>query len=679
MQADGNQPSWRWDEPAPRRRTLEDLREAVSLLRKADRLRQDGDEKSAESIEKEAAKLGFHKYSPLMNTGLHMQAGLGYDGMHSIANVSKAWRDALMGHGLLSKTGTSWRHLLYEEEVNSRFVGAGKELQKGVEVKVVIRRGLLPYVLTDDEKNIIRYRGTRALESGLLHASFKGSKVFESFNPENVKGSLLPLKCSDAHVLMGPVGLYLIGGLCDRNYEKEPITGTYAEVYCQFMKAMNYLRKKSLSPGEAQSVQKLIATAFSYLYLVFPTFEFDHSFHQVWEVASQVPIHVAANWGGERNLRTVRDKHKNNAAASTTINRALQRYLGVWTRDMSIQSQGGDEERTRYLNGQSSFKLTSEFDRDHDQDDLYQVIPDAEGNDVIFSGRVRQTRVMDVHLQASLWMYYLQTDDWAGSDELHNLVKMFVEDGGQDPIAAVGCEAKVAAMHSMRHWYDASPGHINENWWPLRQQRQLDRGVDNVLYMDLHYTESSRVSIGSFRLRTRDLDETCKTSSSYFLARVEGAAGEQYELGRAIKFIRHLPPGSSCTGKDDVFFVVAKWLIPTVPRNTNTSGLPMVVLDDSPDVYLRDEDSADKMITDVWPLHGVVNSPVCLAPLDNCHDIPDNTAVRQGPPGPKRQANQILRKMTRRKSKSIMNQTETAPGSTIAAVICMYCDMNDRF
>lgn len=668
--------SWAWDEPPPRRRTLSDLTEAVELLREADRLRQCGEDRSAEILEKDASKFGFHKYSPLMDTGLNMLAGLGYDGMHSLANVSKAWRDALMGHGLLGKAGTSWKHLMYEQEVNKRFIGAGKELQDGADPRDVIRCGLLPYALTEDEKKIVQSRGARALHCGLIHASYKGSRVLESFTPENNNGSLLPLKCSDAHVLMGPVGLYLIGGLCERQFKSGTIVDTHAHVYSQFIKALNLLRKKTLTHYEAAIVQKQIATAFSLLYLVFPTFEFDHSFHQVWELAGHVPIHVAANWGGERNLRTVRDKHKNNAAPSATISRGLQRYLGVWTREVNEPCQGPDGARTGGIPGFSSAEL-SELKKAHASSE--QILPDTIACEVTLSGKVREGRMMTAHLQASLWMYYLQTDGWPRASTLHRLKEMFVEDGGQDPVAAVGCEAKVAAMQSMRRWYEADANRSHEDWWTLRQERQLERGLGHVLYMDLHYTESSRVSVGSFKLRAKELDAPCNTSASYFLARVQADDGEMYELGRAINFIRHTPPGSVRDGTEDVYFVVARWLIPTVPRHTTTTGLPMVVLDDSVDVYLTDDDSADKLITDVWPIHGIVHSPVCLAPLDNCHDIPPGTAVHQGPPGPRRLANQTLRKWTRGTSKKLINDCQKEPGSTIAAVLCMHCDMNDKF
>ena len=679
--ADGNLTSWRWNEPQPRRRTLKDMEEAVTLLREADQLRESGEERAAKTLEEKAGKHGFHSYSPLMETGLHMVAGLGYDGMHSIANVSKAWRDALMGHGLL-KAGTCRQHLMYEEKINQRFTGAASKMETLADIKDIINEGALPYPLNSDEKKVVQSRALQALNCGLLHPAFKGSRVFEAFDNESGSGSLLSLKCSDAHILMGPVGLYLIGGLCKRGFKVGDFVGTHAEVYALFIRAMNKLRKKAFTSSEAASIQEEIAEALSLLYLVFPAYEFDHSFHQVWEIARQVPIHVAANWGGERNLRTIRDKHKNNARPGATISKSLQRYIGVWFRDVTCPSDKVDAgtlmDEDESLPGISAAELL-DFNRELESD--IQVLPRTTDFDICMTGRIVEGSRLDLHVQASLWMYYLQSTEWTGASELHQLLDMFIEDGGDNPITAIGCQSKMHAMESMRRWFhgEAGNGGTQEVWWARRQQRELTSASGDVLYMDIHCTESSRVKCGSYKLRGKELDSGYKSSGSYFLARVEDDGDEHYEIGRAVRFIRHTPPGASSAGGEDVYFVVAKWLIPTVPRTTATTGLPMVVVDNAADVYLYDDDFSDKMVTDVWPVHGILHSPVCLAPLDQYHDIPTNTFVRQGPAARRRQANMTLRKLSRPNSKiSVRDQQNAEPGAVIGAVLCMYCDINAR-
>lgn len=668
--ADGKESAWDPLEPPPARRTEAELQEAMSMLKAADLLAQQGDNIGARELKQQAAKHGLVDFSYLSETGLRLVDGVVYDGMHSVANSFKLLRDAVMGHGLLHSANLHL-HLAYEADVNGRYVEACAALQSGTAAsgKDLRIQGLLPYVFSVLERAVVQERGHRALIGCYVHASFKGSRVFQAFNSESDKGYLCGLKAADSHIWLGPVGKYIFAGMAVRDFKVADFSSTHEAVYFKFFDAMNNLRKKELTQAEAATIFEHAVEAVSELYLVLPAFECNHSLHQVLEVAKQLPMHVTANWAGERNMRTVRANNHNEAHPGATIINALQRYLGLWTREMA---------NPRHVNIESALTpALADLDVVQDWDD--QVLPARQYSGKIpahLGGRTREIKQASPHMMASLWMHYLKDTSWHGAAVLHKLVEWFVEDGGDDPAEVDTPSRKLAAIDALRRWFDRQ-GTSADNWHEPRQQRSLDARHRRVLGISRRYTERSRARVGEFSLRSARLDEPCTTVASYFLAKVGGGAlGWTYEMGRAVAFVRHTPPGCN-PGEDDVLFVQAKWLIPVTPSHTARSKLPMMVLDNAPHRYLGDGDVQDATLTDIWPLASIEASPVCLLPLDEAHDVPSTVAVTRGPIAVRQEARTQLQRYRRRTLPD--NLADVGRGLVLAAVICTYSSMNEHF
>lgn len=90
--------------------------------------------------------------------------------------------------------------------------------------------------------------------------------------------------------------------------------------------------------------------------------------------------------------------------------------------------------------------------------------------------------------------------------------------------------------------------------------------------------------MGGVKFRTAKLDGSWKSQDSYFLLKTTAGGKTSYEVGRAMAFLEHEPPGGirgapPSADAPSTFFVQAEWLVVPRPSHTSRSGFPMVVMD----------------------------------------------------------------------------------------------------
>jgi hypothetical protein len=210
-------------------------------------------------------------------------------------------------------------------------------------------------------------------------------------------------------------------------------------------------------------------------------------------------------------------------------------------------------------------------------------------------------------------------------------MEMFVVDGGDDPTVAKGVNGKIQAWREFRLWLTKDRKGLGRPWWERRYARALPDGAADFT-INPCIQESVRCTIDGVQYRSQRCDnhKNVKTVGSYFLAKVTSTEGDNtnkwYEVGRATSFFKHIPPG--CQDHEGICFTEAKWLVPVLPRCTERSRLPMVLLDNAANRYLQDSDVGDEMITSVWATNSIEPIDVCVLPLDEAHDVPGNVRLQ---------------------------------------------------
>jgi hypothetical protein len=210
-------------------------------------------------------------------------------------------------------------------------------------------------------------------------------------------------------------------------------------------------------------------------------------------------------------------------------------------------------------------------------------------------------------------MAYLRTDaSFAHAAQYRQLWKRYTDSMAEPPTTRDQLHAALEGWHEWAS--DAQHGLTPQ------QQQQLTAGPAAEI------TTWRRATIDGVKFREEDMDPTDsqrlakKSLGSYFLARTQytsadGSAGYRFQLGRAVFFIEHSPPGAA----DDSTmqeFVCAKWALVPSPSHT-ASGLPMVVLD-----RWRAATPTKPYVCPVVPLKTVEPCHVGLGVLDSRHGVP---------------------------------------------------------
>jgi hypothetical protein len=322
---------------------------------------------------------------------------------------------------------------------------------------------------------------------------------------------------------------------------------------------------------------------------------------------------------------------------------SLQRFYAAFLE--SVRSRGSD------LSGKTLLHCIEDIDM------TSSVIVDPEGTDVVIHGghvgKKKKMKTLSDEECASLWMFYLQHHSWPEARRLHVIHRAYVDAGHEDPVEVKGAKEKLDSMKRMREWYLELPEHPHVEF----------------LYLQRKVYKRKRCQLGELRLRSSTLDKS--SAGSYFLAKVFDVHGETFRVGRAKSFFWHRPPGATDTSSF-VPFVEAIWLKSPSPSKTVDSQLPIVFQDDKPKWRVSDADMADGLLSRVWPLSSVEPSPVSLLPLDIDHDLPPHLTVRA--PGWQSEANQCL---SRYAKQTWTTADYKEPG--LAAVICLYSEMNSKF
>jgi hypothetical protein len=261
---------------------------------------------------------------------------------------------------------------------------------------------------------------------------------------------------------------------------------------------------------------------------------------------------------------------------------------------------------------------------------------------------------------------------------LHALKEEFVEDGGDDPVAAHGVDEKIAAWRQFRRWVKRDDRGRAEEWWEGRSRRNLGREEEDIVIIRGKADFSDRCVIDNVKFRSERADhfKNVHTVGSYLLARVEEDGQEWLEVGRATSFFKHMPPGPATDKKID--FARVKWLVPMLPRLTERSKLPMVVLDNDDRWYLQDRDAVDGLTTSIWPATAILATEACLLPLDPAHDVPAGVKVQAASISTSL-ASEGLRQYTRRGVDGVDPCVGVRDGFKLAAVITPWCHVSNKF
>lgn len=289
------------------------------------------EDRRTKRLRDEAAEEGVAFYSPFLDAGSDMVTLVGFEAMHAYANVFKAFRAAVMGHGMLQCAHPA-AHLAYEWEVNKRFEAAAADPSAA--------QAKLPYTLKRGELVQVRARNATASESGLLHPAFKGSRVMNAFGEESTKGKLQYLKCADSHILLGPITKWMLAGMLEEEISIKGFSAPAQEIVFEFLDAMNQARRKEVTEEDQTIIVERLCVAVAKLQLLLPAFECNHTFHQVLEIVKELPVHLSSVWGQERYMRVVRAVAHNKNSVAATVARALQRSLGYFFR----QQEGDGED-----------------------------------------------------------------------------------------------------------------------------------------------------------------------------------------------------------------------------------------------------------------------------------------------------------------------------------------------
>jgi hypothetical protein len=218
---------------------------------------------------------------------------------------------------------------------------------------------------------------------------------------------------------------------------------------------------------------------------------------------------------------------------------------------------------------------------------------------------------MDPDTRLGLHMTYLRTDaTFAHAGEYRQLWHRYTSTMAAPPSTR-------AQQHQALQGWQAWGTDPQQGLTP--QQQQLTAGPAAEI------TTWRRATINGTRFREESMDPTDttllkkKSLGSYFLARTQhtaadGSADYRFQLGRAVFFFQHSPPGAADSTVQE--FVCARWALVPSPSHT-TSGLPMVVLD-----RWRAARADEPFVCSVAPLNIVEPCEVGLGALDSKHGVP---------------------------------------------------------
>jgi hypothetical protein len=219
----------------------------------------------------------------------------------------------------------------------------------------------------------------------------------------------------------------------------------------------------------------------------------------------------------------------------------------------------------------------------------------AESSKISLQGKQIPNKELDQKTYAAMYMYCIQNSGWA--DEVtvrrfQHVMRLADVHGGISIVNAHGFEAKLLAAERVRQWI------YQECADPARRRAAGLVVADAALVcLSRTATYAHKVAIGDLHLRAECQDK--KTTNSYFLAIVAIAGGDAYEVGRMQRAFLYRPLDRG----DGLVFLEAKWAVtPTAGGSTIAAQAPLVAMD----LYKPEDDSADGMLTNVWPARNVI-------------------------------------------------------------------------
>ncbi len=336
LEDDPPESAWSVNEEAPRPWTDAEIRGAIACLWYAE-TRMDLSRTQKKHLTQLAHAVGVKRVSPWIKTGLRMDRGVAYEGMHAVMNNFKAIRSLQLGYKGIFTSEKRDAHFVYEAEVNGRFVEIGQGVREGKELTTREIKDLAGYVFTIEEHNLAAARGQMVLDNNLAPRTIKGDKVFKAYRVFGIDDDRGPqfLHGAACHILCGPAGKYLTSGLAMRRFKVKDIEHTYEDVYFAMFDALNEVMRKGLSQEEAEVAARAMVEAVTLFYLAFPTFEQNHIIHQAMEIAKNAPAWMHTVWDGERVMRVVREHDHNPRDLVATVMFCLQRFSAKFFKEMT--------------------------------------------------------------------------------------------------------------------------------------------------------------------------------------------------------------------------------------------------------------------------------------------------------------------------------------------------------
>lgn len=425
---------WKEDEMMPLTRGDDELFMHHNILRSGERQPEAGS--------------ALRKHCPLFDTGISIEHGTHYDVMHALSNTVLGVLRSMTGGGLIDPNRSVLqirRYIAFESRVNNRFT----EIMNASDHHHV--RDIAPWTMTKQEQDIAHRRGLIAIAGCYLHPYFKGSKVCQAFKTANEK--LVGMKCADRHKLAGPIMCYLIGGLMDRIVNVHGVTLNVGEVYRGMFTALNSIRRKEILVSEVDQAFNDVVVALAKLYLLVPTFDMLPCYHQLLEIARELPSHPRAQWGNERFMRVVRRMMTNPATLDVSAMLGLQRFMGLNFFHMKQPSSAGQPLSLDHLAEALADSNTSNLSASN----LSTEGEGFSGTQVKGAGkRIKLTP----HEVASLWMHYIESDAWPGACDLKELVGMYETHcgiqgaSGSSMITRYGAQDKLRLIEEVKAFVD---------------------------------------------------------------------------------------------------------------------------------------------------------------------------------------------------------------------------------
>lgn len=511
---------------------------------------------------------GERGYCPMLDVPKYNVSDYQYDAMHTIGNIAEDLVLLFRGKRVLTSDSLS-EIIEFEQSRNHRFQEWTADDATSA-----------PFVMFPNFDQIIDERLKRA-KQGAGTSWAHATSWQNAFGAPNGKGSYPALDKSDWWFFCSPVATWAMTGAWD--------TQVYEDLANAVVQALDGLKFKTYTEATALLARSRFIKALSMMEGYLPVYELDHKLHQMEHLSRNLPLWWYSAWTLERGIREVTSHLHNPARPTASMAHKFAMTIGAHYTFPS---------------------LCRELERPYDeylQPDIAPAEPE-----ITFHGSCKVLPSVNDNLWLDLHMHLLDDATWAGHRAYFDLWEEYQG-------TFEGELTRTVLLEKLKGW----------NEWAISEEKDAASKF-LTLGPKRSVTKYSRATIEGVIFREKRLDRDKKTQGSFFVARYHDqvddvASPVRYEVGQALGFYTHEYPDFGETICHDVqYYVHAQWPVVPSPSRTSRSNMPMIV----EGRFYKDEDYGGHLnalwrAKDVQPMH------VCIATLDNLHDVPRNVeAVR---------------------------------------------------